>query len=245
MTPTKLRRSYDRKVTTLATGGKLPKAKIGNSFGLPSGIEYSCPNATPECLKVCYAGKLEKIFPGTRNLLMHNWELVKDASAYEIIPMLCGMIQEFSDECDKHGAEKLFRIHWDGDFFNINYTEAWATIVLMYPEIQFWTYTRNPEAAKFLHDCKLPNLSLYFSADSYNQDTAASLSFAGIKLAVMADTFDAARTLSKQVSGLNGIACPEQTGKLPLITANGKGACAECKLCIEGNHAIRFSVTKR
>lgn len=240
-----LKRSYDRKVTTLATGGKDPKAKIGNSFGLPSGLDYSCPGATPECLKVCYAGKLEKIFPGTRSLLMHNWELVKDGGFATIYFLLLGMMREFVAECDRYGAEKLFRIHWDGDFFSMNYTEAWATIVLDHPDVQFWTYTRNPEAARFLHDCKLSNLSLYFSADEYNQDTAASLSFAGIKLAVMADTFDQARTLSKQVSGLNGIACPEQTGKLPLITANGKGACAECKLCIEGNHAIRFSVTKR
>lgn len=240
-----LHRSFDRKVTTLATGGKSPKAKIGNSFGLPSGLEFSCPGATPDCLKVCYAGKLEKIFSGTRNLLMYNWALVKDAGITDTVVMIDAMLKEFSDECDKYGAEKLFRIHWDGDFFSMNYTEAWATVILHRSDIQFWTYTRNPEAAWFLHSFKFDNLSLYFSADEYNQDTAASLSFAGIKLAVMADTFDAGRELSKQISGYNGIRCPEQTGQVPLITANGKGACAECRLCIDGDHAIRFSVTKR
>lgn len=240
-----LKRSYDRKVTTLADGCKAPKAKIGNSFGLPSGLEYSCPGATPDCLKVCYAGKLEKIFPGTRKLLMHNWALVKNASIKDAFFLLDEMMADFVAECDRFGAEKLFRIHWDGDFFSRDYTLAWANVVDKYYYVRFWTYTRNAEAATLLHNAKLPNLSLYFSADSYNQDTAASLSFAGIKLAVMADTFDAGRELSKQISGYNGIRCPEQTGQIPLIAANGKGACAECRLCIDGNHAIRFSVTKR
>ena len=240
-----LKRSYDRKVTPLATGGKLPKAKVGNSFGLPSGLEYSCPGATPACLKVCYAGKLEQIFKATAALLMHNWLLVKDAGITDIVVMLSKMIKEFSDECDRYGAEKIFRIHWDGDFFNDRYTEAWATVIRNYTDVQFWTYTRNPDAATFLNGCRLKNLSLYFSADEYNQDAAAKLSFEGIKLAVMADTFDDARTLSKSISGLNGIACPEQTGTIPLIEANEKGACARCRLCIDGNHAIRFSVTKR
>lgn len=241
----KLKRSADRKVTSLATGGKDPKAKIGNSFGLPSGLEYSCPGATPACLKVCYAGKLEKIFPGTRNLLMHNLSLLADATYKEMVELLDAMVKEFRVEADKHGAEKIFRIHWDGDFFNLTYTRAWATVMWINPDVRFWTYTRNAEAAFELHLQKIVNLSLYFSADEYNQDEAARLSFHGVKIATMSDTFDKARELSKSISGYNGIRCPEQTGQIPLITANGKGACAECRLCIDGNHAIRFSVTKR
>lgn len=240
-----LKRSYDRKVTTLATGGKDPKAKIGNSFGLPSGLEYSCPGATPECLKVCYAGKLEKIFKAMAEILLSNWALLKDASVWTMFELLSDMVNDFWAEANRHGAEKLFRIHWDGDFFSRDYTRAWADVIRKFPDVQFWTYTRNAEAAHYLHVQRLPNLSLYFSADEYNQDTAASLSFAGIKIAVMADTFDAGRELSNSISGYNGIRCPEQTGQIPLIEANGKGACATCKLCIEGNHAIRFSVSKK
>lgn len=242
---TGLKRTYDRKVTPLATGGTDPRAKVGNSFGLPSGLAYSCPFATPACLKVCYAGRLEKLFKAMLALLMHNWALLKGADIVRMSHLLCDMVGEFWKEAEKYGAEKIFRIHWDGDFFSRDYTLAWSYTIQQYPDVQFWTYTRNPEAATFLHRERLPNLSLYFSADEHNRDHAASLSFQGVKLAVMADTFDQARTLSKAVSGYNGIACPEQVGHVPLIEPNGKGACAECRLCIEGNNAIRFSVTKR
>lgn len=242
---TGLKRSYDRKVTPLATGGTDPRAKVGNSFGLPSGLEFSCPFATPACLKVCYAGRLEKMYKAMAALLMHNWLLVKDATFVQMVDLLSAMVDEFVAEADKHGAEKIFRIHWDGDFFSLRYARAWGAVMFDRPDVRFWTYTRNPEAAFELHAQNLDNLSLYFSADEHNRDIAASLSFQGVKLAVMANTFDEARTLSKSVSGLNGIACPEQVGHVPLIEPNGKGACAECRLCIEGNHAIRFSVTKR
>ena len=57
----KLKRSHDRKVTNLvnnAGNGSL----IQNTFGLPAGKNYSCPGATSICEKVCYAGKLEKLY---------------------------------------------------------------------------------------------------------------------------------------------------------------------------------------
>src|SRR4051794_5691930 len=66
-----LRRSADRKVTNLPSpNGKT--AKIANSFGLPAGREYSCPGATDTCQRVCYAGKLEKLYKGVRELLVGN-----------------------------------------------------------------------------------------------------------------------------------------------------------------------------
>ena len=75
---TKLLRSKDRKVANLVTpNGK--QASIANTFGLPAGKAYSCPGATSVCETVCYAGKLEKVFPTVKKNLLHNWELLKDA----------------------------------------------------------------------------------------------------------------------------------------------------------------------
>src|SRR5919107_898276 len=66
-----LRRSADRKVTNLPSpNGKT--ARIANSFGLPAGHELSCPGATATCERVCYAGKLEKLYKGVLQVLAGN-----------------------------------------------------------------------------------------------------------------------------------------------------------------------------
>jgi len=57
----KLKRSHDRKVTNLVNA-KGNGSLIQNTFGLPAGKNYSCPGATSICEKVCYAGKLEKLY---------------------------------------------------------------------------------------------------------------------------------------------------------------------------------------
>ena len=80
---TKLKRSNDRKVANaVSKNGKTPT--IANTFGLPSGKAYSCPGETSVCSKVCYAGKLEKIYKGVRDNLLHNWNLLKDANYEEM-----------------------------------------------------------------------------------------------------------------------------------------------------------------
>jgi len=66
----KLKRSMDRKVTNaVSKNGKTPT--IANTFGLPSGKAYSCPGETSVCSKVCYAGKLERVYKGVREVLLH------------------------------------------------------------------------------------------------------------------------------------------------------------------------------
>ena len=183
----KLKRSHDRKVTNLvnnAGNGSL----IQNTFGLPAGKNYSCPSATSICEKVCYAGKLEKLYKAVKANLLHNWELLKDADRITMFDLLSDMVADFKKDCVKRNAEMLFRIHWDGDFFNEDYTHAWRSVIEEQPDIKFWVYTRVKSAALILKD--LPNLSLYYSTDSENTDNAKVLSVEhGIKLAYLADTF--------------------------------------------------------
>ena len=119
----KLLRSKDRKVANLVTpNGK--QASIANTFGLPAGKAYSCPGATTVCESVCYAGKLEKVFPTVKKNLLHNWSLLKDADGETMVRLLNEMITEFKADCVKREAPMLFRIHWDGDFFNISLTNS-------------------------------------------------------------------------------------------------------------------------
>ena len=97
ITPMKLKRSNDRKVANLVTkNGK--QAAIANTFGLPAGKAYSCPGATSVCESVCYAGKLEKVFPSVKVNLLHNWNLLKDATHETMVALLNEMIIDFKND---------------------------------------------------------------------------------------------------------------------------------------------------
>jgi hypothetical protein len=237
-----LLRSKDRKVTNaVSPNGKTPT--IANTFGLPAGKSYSCPGATSVCESVCYAGKLEKVFPTVKKNLLHNWELLKDADSDTMVSLLSEMIDEFIKDCDKRNAQKLFRIHWDGDFFNDTYTNAWKTVILNNPSIQFWVYTRVKSAALILKDTA--NLSLYYSTDSENVKIGVDLKINnGIRLAYLAKNFAVGQADMKEMIGKVGAKCPENNKQIPLISTKGS-ACLSCSLCVYSKSDIVFSSSKK
>ena len=239
---TKLLRSKDRKVANLVTpNGK--QASIANTFGLPAGKAYSCPGATTVCETVCYAGKLEKVFPAVKKNLLHNWELLKDADLDTMQVLLTQMIDEFIIDCNKRSATKLFRIHWDGDFFNDTYTQAWKTIILNNTDIQFWVYTRVKSAALMLKG--IENLSLYYSTDSENKDTGMELKTDhGIRLAYLAKNLLIGQADMKALMGRPAAKCPENNKQIPLISTKGS-ACVSCSLCVYSKSDIVFSASKK
>ena len=239
-TPT-LKRSNDRKVTNaVSPNGKTPT--IANTFGLPAGKNYSCPGETSICSKVCYAGKLEKIYKGVKATLIHNWDLLSNATYEEMIVLLDNMIVDFKKDCDKRSAEKLFRIHWDGDFFNDTYTLAWKTVIEKHSDVQFWVYTRVASAARILKDVE--NLGLYYSTDSDNKDIAQVLSGEGIKLAYLSTTFALGREDMLNLIGKSAVKCPENNKKIPLISKQGS-ACVTCGQCVYERNNILFSSSKK
>jgi len=239
-TPT-LKRSNDRKVTNaVSPNGKTPT--IANTFGLPAGKEYSCPGETPTCKKVCYAGKLEKIYKGVKETLIHNWDLLNNATYEEMIILLDQMIVDFKKDCDKRSAEKLFRIHWDGDFFNDTYTLAWKTVIEKNSDVRFWVYTRVASAARILKD--ISNLGLYYSTDGDNKDIAQGLSGEGIKLAYLSTTFALGKEDMLNLIGKSAVKCPENNKKIPLISKQGS-ACVTCGQCVFERNNILFSSSKK
>ena len=237
-----LLRSKDRKVTNaVSPNGKTPT--IANTFGLPAGKDYSCPGATSVCENVCYAGKLEKVFPTVKKNLLHNWELLKDADSDTMVSLLSEMIDEFIKDCDKRNAQKLFRIHWDGDFFNDTYANAWKTVILNNPSIQFWVYTRVKSAAIILNG--IDNLSLYYSTDSENVKIGVDLKINnGIRLAYLAKNFAVGQADMKAMIGKVGAKCPENNKQIPLISTKGS-ACVSCSLCVYSKSDIVFSSSKK
>ena len=238
----KLKRSNDRKVANaVSPNGKT--ATIANTFGLPAGKNFSCPGATSVCESVCYAGKLERVYKGVRENLIHNWNLLKDADHDTMESLIQDMINDFKADCDKRNAPKLFRIHWDGDFFSDEYAFVWKHIVLNNPDIKFWVYTRVASAANMLKD--IDNLSLYYSTDSENKEIAIKLNKdKGIKLAYLADTFAIGQADLKAMIGKPGAKCPENKKAIPLISKEGS-ACVVCSLCIDNKANIVFSAKKK
>lgn len=239
----KLERNKDRKVTNLVMpNGKAPK--VANTFGLPSGTAFSCPMATSVCSKVCYAGRIEKMYKGSRELLLRNWEKVQNADYSTLVELLTDMVKDFIADCERWDAPKYFRIHWDGDFFKVDYVNAWKTVILAHPDVQFWVYTRTPYAFEILDG--IENLGLYFSTDSVNRTIAESLRLKAKtgRLAVLADTFAEGEKIMKPLTGKVGARCPENAKQIPLISDKGS-ACMSCGLCPKGKADIRFSVKKR
>ena len=237
-----LRRSKDRKVANaVSPNGKTPT--IANTFGLPSGKAYSCPGATSVCEKICYAGNLERIYKGVKEILVDNWNQLKDAKYPEMVALIDEMIIDFKKDCDKRNADKLFRIHWDGDFFSVQYAIAWAAVIKKHSDVQFWVYTRSDFAVPVLKS--IPNLALYFSADDANFELASELKEThGVKLAYLAENFAAGKERMLEIVSKAAVPCPENNKKLKLITDKGS-ACVTCGQCVFERNDILFSRSKK
>lgn len=244
-----LKRSSDRKVTNAVTASG--NVAIRNTFGIPSGKSFSCPGATSFCESICYAGKLEKMYPSARKLLVHNFEELLYADYLDgkngMVNLIVSMLWEFHAECEKRNAPKVFRIHWDGDFFSRDYAKAWAYAIRYFNDIDFWVYTRS-----FTDDCfvidilaGIDNLSLYLSADPVNIDLANKVAseYPGVFIATVADTFAMARdTIVNTMRKVYD--CPENGKRIPLISEKGS-ACVRCGICISGRGDVTFAVQKK
>ncbi len=247
-----LHRSADRKVTNLASpNGKTPR--IANSFGLPAGRGHSCPGATATCERVCYAGKLENLYRGLRAVLTDNMRQLTGLDRAGMAEQLQKMIDDFRSDClraEKRGLRvpRDFRIHWDGDFFSLEYAHAWADVVRHSPDVHFWVYTRSfdPEALDVLPALLgLSNLSVYLSVDPDNLEAAkaARRRQPWVHWAYLAETFSSGRADLADLAGKR-YPCPENGRRIPLISEKGS-ACIRCGICPSGRGDVIFSIAKK
>lgn len=237
--------SRDRKVSPRGTFQESRNRwvpTVRNSFGLPAGV--SCPGRTEFC-RSCY-GVLSEQSAGVLPSLQRNFELLQEAGTEDrMVALLDDAVWTFDRAAKRTKLaeeDRVFRIHWDGDFFSLDYARAWRRVILSYPGIQFWVYTRSftEELDVVPILAGLPNLELYLSVDRYNRDRAAVVlqQFPVVKAALCADVEANARALLP----VRSVACPENVGRVGLMT-NGRGACVTCRLCPDGTANIRFLTT--
>lgn len=258
-----LKLSNDRKVSPVVVpkgAGWTPA--LANAFGLPAHV--SCPGATDVCRRICYAARTERTFTSAGRLVAHNLRVLQDIGEdpSDLACALTAMVQTFYDQAVKLSNKRsipladllVFRIHWDGDFYSVPYAKAWAITARAFPSVQFWAYTRS-----FLPSCNVvpdladvPNLSLYLSVDQDNREqaTAVLAEYPGVKVALLAETADAAQETLVTIGRRRAPVCPENVGRIPLTARNradtrDEGACTACKLCIIGKADVRFSISKK
>lgn len=266
-TPVTLTLSTDRKVCpTVRRQGSKFAPNLHNAYGLLAGA--SCPERTPFC-DSCYAQSAER-YPSIAALLQRNLEAHKAAgsSVARHVDLLEAAMRTYRLEVDRleaagriTAADRIFRIHWDGDFYSSTYTRAWAIVIARNTDVTYWAYTRSTRYVKHLEG--LPNLSLYLSVDKYNvyrmrrtlqANPWAHVAYCGTDAAEVRDIVDMlgidAHTAPRP--------CPENVGRIPLVMhqsrrrtlevevgTDGIGACSACRLCVDGLQDVTFTTTGR
>lgn len=251
--------SYDQKVSPRQgwqgpwrsrPGRHIPR--IGNSFGLPAGA--TCPGRTAFCLS-CYGIRAERN-PGVAPALTHNLELLLAANRRTGITGMADLLEDMLVRYDQEARhldppERIFRIHWDGDFFSTDYARAWADTIRDHPAVRFWCYTRSfrppVDVIPILYG--IPNLALYLSVDEGNRTHAAAQLAAQPTLmaAYCADDYQTARAIAGPRRDRNltrPTPCPENAHRIPIADA-GQGACVSCQICPEGRRDILFATSHR
>lgn len=108
-------------------------------FNLPAVI--TCPGATPDCIKYCYARKAEKMYPSANKRRAINFITAVQAEFAE--RMIYTLYVELY-AAEKRGARLNVRIHESGDFFSREYLEKWLTVAAeLNTVVSFWNYTKS------------------------------------------------------------------------------------------------------
>lgn len=192
-----------------------------NAFGLPA-ID-TCPGSTEACREVCYAQKTP--YPSMTALLQHNYALLSAASYDGMVALLEDLIAAYRVDHAKaerrsgRTLDKIFRIHWSGDFFSETYADAWGAVIATNPDIAFWGYTRSDFALKL---DRLENCVMFASMDdSTDEAFRASATSAGVRVAYMG---------VPEHTDRRTLVCPA-VGKS--LTKGDRGYCAACTYCYQ------------
>lgn len=129
---------------------KLPKDIA--IFNLPH--RSTCPGATEECKKYCYAHKAERMYKGCLPFRKRNY----------LDSLRPGFVKEVVGKLSRMRKLRAVRIHESGDFYNQDYLNKWVQIARSFPHVVFTAYTKSLHL-DFSKASKLPNMVLFASLD--------------------------------------------------------------------------------
>lgn len=110
-------------------------------WNLPA--QKTCPYATENCKKLCYARKAERVYPQVLPSREKNYE---ESLKADFVENMIFTIESYLNSKSFKGKKAVFRIHESGDFYNLEYTEKWIEIVKHFENdkrITFLTYTKS------------------------------------------------------------------------------------------------------
>lgn len=135
------------------------------SFDLPAG--YTCPMASlcksyanretgkitdgKDMIFRCYAASGEAAFKNARLLRWHNFDLLKVLDFDGMVSLI---------ENSLTNKIEVVRIHSSGDFFSLDYFNAWVRVAKNHPEIKFFGYTK---VLPYVSAVKPDNFKLVYS----------------------------------------------------------------------------------
>lgn len=146
-------KSVKRDKATLLTFGN-GNAKLDNilTLSLPAG--YSCPGAK-DCLARadvdlgtivdgpdqkfrCFAASQEAVYSNVRKSRWHNFQLLTQAKLAGGVMAMAQLIKDsLPAKFDK------VRVHVSGDFFCMEYFQAWIAVAVSMPDKVFYAYTKS------------------------------------------------------------------------------------------------------
>ena len=209
------------------------RANHCNTFSLKQGDPLeggTCPGMTEGaggCAEKCYDKNLRKLYKAYASVEDHNTQIIIDKPAHEVYTIIKNSVVYWL--LDEGHKDPYFRIHTGGDFYNEEYTECWAKVMLEHPEVRFWAYTRSLFAVPIL--AKIKNLTLYLSCDPVNKEEVLKVykeyeSYTNVAIAWMGNDLP-----ENIFSDKAFLVCPEVTGKLK--NTKTEGACSRCRACVD------------
>lgn len=129
---------------------KLPRSTA--IWDLPHMV--TCPGATEECKKYCYANKAERLYKAVLPYRQRNFVESKKGS----------FVAQMLSQLAKARTIKAVRIHSSGDFYNQEYLNKWVEIMKARPDIIFTAYTKSLHL-DFTQAKKCKNFVLFASVD--------------------------------------------------------------------------------
>lgn len=179
--------------------------------------EVTCPLATPNCIRLCYAKKAERIYPSVKARRTSNLNATHEES---FVP---DMIELIEYELSINPKNINFRIHESGDFHTLEYLDKWCHIADHFKgnkRITFMAYTKSLPFVKKVFDAYgKENVNIKFMASIWD-DTSDAMRKLADKLGL--NKFTAITTEQFQTKDYS------KYFKCPSSTSIDKYGCGEC-----------------